>query len=1057
MSFRNISAWAIRNPVAPLVLFVALLLAGVLSFTRMNVNDSPDVDFPAAQIEISQPGAAPSEMETQVTQKVEAAVRGVRGIDEINSTVREGTSDTFVQFEIGTPVDRAVNDVRDAVANIRSDLPDGILEPQVSRIDFNGNAIAYFSAETKDMTLEELSWYVDNTVAKRLRSIPGVASVDRGGGVSREIRVVLDPAKLQAQGVTASQVNAQLRAMNANAAGGRAEIAGSEQSVRVLGNAKNAFALSQMDISVGGGRSAKLSDLGTVRDAYAEQRSLSMMNGRQVLSFGLQRSKGASDVTVYKAARKALDELHAKNPKVSYSELFTSVGYTMDQYKSAIHAMIEGAILAVIVVFLFLRDWRATLISAIAIPLSAIPAFWFMDLMGFTLNFLSLLALSLVAGVLVDDAIVEIENIVRHMRMGKTAYQAAIDAADEIGLAVLATTMAIVAVFLPVGLMPGVSGQFFKNFGLTVVAAVLVSLAVARLITPMVAAYFLKSHGHATHGEGRLMDLYMRALRWTLDDGTAKRVRAGRNFVGRMASYIHDHRVWTVGLGGLAFLLTIVSFWGIPLTFQPTRDNDFSQVKINLPPGSTLAQTQAVTSRVANMLSTDSDLKSAFADIDVASANIFLTLSKSRKHTSVEFERSWAEKLNKIADARVGFQSQSSGGPGSSGRDITITLGGDDPVLLNATANRVVREMSGLKELVAPRTNADLQRPEIIIKPRVDLAADLGVTTTALSQAIRIATLGEIDQNSAKFSLSDRQIPIRVSLDETSRRNLSTIENLPVPTSTGGSVPLKLVADITFGSGPVAIQRTNQIRRVSLGADLAPRLVSGDAMPKIDALPSLKNLPQGVTRLNLGDAKWQAELLFNFAVAVVTGILLVFATLVLLYKRVMPPFVNMGSLVLAPLGGAIALRLTGDPVSMSVLIGMLLLLGIVAKNSILLVDFALEEMNKGIAKFDAIMDAGHKRAQPIVMTTVAMVAGMVPVALSLSGDGSFRAPMGVTVIGGLIVSTILTLLIVPATFSLAVGFEQKIGPWLSRTLTNGGEHGEQGTYVPPLAAPQPAE
>ena len=847
--------------------------------------------------------------------------------------------------------------------------------------------------------------------------------------------------------MTASQVNAQLRSVNLNAAGGRAEIAGSEQSVRVLGNVQNAFALSQTNISAGNGRTIKLADIGQVRDGYAEQRTLAKMNGRQVLSFNIERSKGSSEVSVYKQVNKELDALKKANPKVSFVELFTSVNDTMIQYKSPIHAMIEGAILAVLVVWLFLRDWRATLISAIAIPLSAIPAFWFMDLMGFTLNFLSLLALSLVAGVLVDDAIVEIENIVRHMRMGKSAYQASIDAADEIGLAVLATTMAIVSVFLPVGLMPGISGQFFKNFGLTVVAAVLISLAVARLITPMLAAYFLKSHGPASHGEGRMMNLYMKILAWTMD---SRRVAAlkGTTFWSRIWAYRADHRIWTIGLGGLSFLATIASFWGIPMTFQPPRNNDFSQVRIFLTPGATLQRTEAVVDEVREMLEKAPEVQSAFSRINVGNGNIFLTLNKDRTVTSVEFQRSWADRLNKIPDARVSFQSQSDGGPGSTGRDITITLGGDDPILLNATANKLVAEMKALPELVAPRTNADMQRPELIIKPRTQLAAELGVTTQALSQAIRIATLGEIDQNSAKFSLADRQIPIRVQLGQESRQSLSTIENLPVATTNGGSVPLKVVAAISFGSGPVSIQRTNQIRRVALGADLAPGFVSSDARAKIDALPTMKNLPQGVSKLNVGEAKWQAELMFSFIVAVITGILLVFATLVLLYKRVMPPFVNMGSLLLAPLGGALALRLSGDPISMPVLIGMLLLLGIVAKNSILLVDFALEEIDKGVDKYTAVMDAGHKRAQPIVMTTVAMVAGMIPVALSLSGDGSFRAPMGITVIGGLIVSTVLTLLIVPATFSMAVGIEQRLGPWLSRKLTNGGEGAGQ---------PQPAE
>ena len=1009
MNFRNISAWAIRNPVAPIVLFVALTLAGIVAFMRMDVNNNPDISFPAAQVIVTQPGAAPTELETQVTQRVEAAVRGINGVDELSSFVSEGSSTTTVQFSIGTPVDRAVTDVREAVARIRSDLPDGILEPQVVRVDIDGGPIAVFSVEAVDMSLEQLSWFVDNDIAKRLLAVPGMAQVKRGGGVTREIRVILDPAKMQAQGITATQVNAQLRQTNLNAAGGRAEIAGSEQSVRVLGNAQDAYALGQKLISVGNGRTVKLSDLADVRDLYAEQRSLSKMDGRQVLSFSLVKAKGYSDLTVYDEAVKALDKIKAQNPKLRFTQLYTNVDYTRAQYHSAIEAMVEGAILAVLVVFLFLRDWRATLISALAIPLSAIPAFWAMDLMGFTLNGLSLLALSLVAGVLVDDAIVEIENIVRHMRMGKTAYQASIDAADEIGLAVLATTMAIVAVFLPVGLMPGISGQFFKNFGLTIVAAVLLSLAVARLITPMVAAYFLKAHGHAPHGENWLMRRYMALLGWSL-----------------------RHRWWTLGFGGLAFVATIISFATLPFNFQPTINTDYSQVRIQMVPGSTLAQTTSVADTATAVLKTAPEVAKAFSDIETGSADIYVTLDPKRKRTSIEVERALAPKLAAIADARVTFQSQS----GGLGRDITIMLAGDDPDKLNVAALKVVEGMRGIPELRSPRIDGDLQRPEIVIRPRFDLAADMGVTTSALSQTIRIATLGDIDQNVAKFSLSDRQIPIRVAIAENSRRNLSTIENLPVPTAMGGSVPLKVVADIGFGAGPSQLRRYNQTRRIVIGADLAPGAQAGVANPKIEELPAMKNLPSGVERVKFGDSKWQAELVANFIIAVVSGTLLVFAVLVLLYKRVMPPFVNMGSLLLAPLGGALALHLTGNPVSMPVMIGLLMLLGIVAKNSILLVDFALEEMGKGVPREEAIVDAGHKRAQPIVMTTVAMVAGMVPIALSLGGDGSFRAPMGIVVIGGLILSTILTLLIVPAAFSLAVGFEEWIGPRLGRRLTN---------------------
>jgi len=1010
MSFRNISAWSIRNPVPPIVLFLALTLAGIVSFARMDVNNQPDIDFPVVIVVINQPGAAPSELENQITQRVEAAVRSIQGVDEITSTVTEGTSQTAIQLDIGTPVDRAVNDVRDAVSQIRGDLPEGILEPQVFRVDSSGNDLASYSAVATDMTVEQLSWYIDNTVAKELLSVPGMATVNRNGGVSREIRVILDPVKLQSQGLTASQVNQQLRQVNLNAAGGRAQIAGSEQSVRVLGNAANAYELGLTQIAVGGGRTVRLTDIAQVRDLYAERRSRAAVDGRQAISFDFQRAKGASDVTVFAEAQAKLAALEKRNPSVKFTLRQNSVKYTVEQYETAIHALIEGAVLAIVVVFLFLRDWRATLISALAIPLSSIPAFWFMDLMGFNLNNMTLLALSLVAGVLVDDAIVEVENIVRHMRMGKSAYQASIDAADEIGLAVLATTMAIVAVFLPVGLMPGISGQFFKNFGLTVVASVLMSLAVARMITPMIAAYFLKSFGHAEHGEGRVMDLYMRVLRWTL-----------------------RHR-WAGVLGGAAsFAATIGMFFVLPSQFQPQRDNDRSTASIEMVPGTTIDQTDVVVARVAALLKRQPEVESLYARTGVGNGRVTATLREHRTRTSTEFERALAPELAAIPDARVSFQSQN--GWGGGGRDVMITLAGDDPAALNATAQRLVTEMSRLKTLVAPRVQGDLKRPEIVIRPRLDLAASLGVTTQALSGAIRIATLGDIDQNSARFSLSDRQIPIRVALDQNARASLSTIQNLPVPTQTGGSVPLSLVADIGLGAGATRIDRANQQRQVSVGADLAPGVINSEAMKQVRALPAMNNMPLGVGELVRGQNKFQAEMVKNFAVAVASGISLVFAVLVLLYGRVLPPFVNMGSLLLAPLGALLALWVTGNPVSMPVYIGLLMLLGIVAKNSILLIDFALEEMNRGVPPADAIVDAGHKRAQPIVMTTVAMVAGMVPSALSLTGDGSSRAPMSITVIGGLTLSTLLTLVIVPATFSLAVGLERWAAPRLARLMS----------------------
>ncbi|HAU21159.1 MAG TPA: transporter, partial [Erythrobacter sp.] len=860
MNFRNISAWSIRNPVIPLVAFCVLLLAGIISFARMDVVNMPDIEFPAVSVTISQPGAAPTEIENQITQRVEAAVRSINGVKTISSTAREGSSTTNVEFEIGTDPNDAVAEVKNAVDTVRGSLPDGILEPRISKQEISGGFLGIYAVQADDMTIEQLSWFIDDTISKRLLSIDGMAEVGRFGGVYREIEVILDPARMQALGVTASQINSVLLQSNIDAAGGLAEIGGTRQSVRVLGNNANAYELSQRQIQLGGGRTVRLADVATVRDGFSERTSISKVRDKEVVNFFMSRAKGASDVAVFDEAQKIIEQIKAENPDIAIIPLFNTVKYTESQYQSSMRAMIEGAILAVVVVFFFLRDWRATVISSIAIPLSAIPTFFFMDLMGFNLNTLSLLALALVAGVLVDDAIVEIENIVRHMRMGKSAYQASVEAADEIGLPVVATSFCIVAVFLPVGLMPGISGQFFKNFGLTVVVAVLMSLAVARMITPMLAAYFLEAKGAASHGEGKWMDRYMSILAWSINRGKMYAMREGiepprsrflyilsmffflllmlilpavavfgafgaissmeipktiadgivsdpngtLHFLIEMPleliqftlalaiglgvatgiiwllkllarggatrfgqSVIHlrsrffDHRVWMLGVGYFSLLFTILLFANVPGEFQPSINDDNSRVEIELVPGSTLAETERVTRQVADLLYEQPEVARALERVREARSTIYITLAEDREKTSVEFERDLAPQLSQIPDARVRFQSQNGFG---GGRDINIMLAGSNPELLNETAAQLVEQMKGVSLIVAPRINADLRRPEILIKPREDLAAELGVTTRALSQTIRIATMGEIEQNAAKFSLSDRQIPIRVKL-----------------------------------------------------------------------------------------------------------------------------------------------------------------------------------------------------------------------------------------------------------------------------------------------------
>lgn len=1147
MNFRNISAWSIRNPIIPIVMFAGMMLAGILAFKMIDVQNEPDIEFPVVIVSISQPGAAPTEIETQITQRVESAVQGLDGVDSISSTTREGRSQTVIQFDIGENVDQAVNDVKNAVDQERGNLPDGILEPLVTKESTSGQPIAYFAVGADDMTMEQLSWFVDDTVAKSLLTINGIGTVERGGGVDREIRVVLIPEQVQAMGVTANQINGALRQLNLNAAGGQAEIAGSRQSVRVLGNADTAYALSQTQIAMGDGRTVKLSDIANVSDGFSELTRIARVKGKQVVTFSMSRAKGASDVSVYDEAMEKMAVISEENPGITFTQLFTSVGFTKTQYTSSMAAMIEGALLAIVVVFLFLRDWRATFISAIAIPLSAIPTFWFLDLIGFSLNQMSLMALGLVAGVLVDDAIVEIENIVRHMRMGKSAYQASIDAADEIGLAVVATTFSIVAVFLPVALMPGIAGQYFKVFGFTVVIAVLMSLAVARMITPMIAAYFLKAKGEADHASGPWIEKYVGILTWSVDLKKAAKFRetltpakahwwqypigfalftaivfaflgaaSGAGFWlggillewlpgdfllltifafivsfvfgvviglvvaaivhriihlvvggvgGRFAQWFAyregrfharglDHRIWIMGIGLATFAATVMMFAAVPKEFFPTGNEDFSRVRIEMVPGTTLEQTAAVSAKVAEIIDAQQETLTALESIREGNGRLFITLRPDRERSSKDFEDQLTPILQSIPDARVSFLNNNGPGGGGTGRDFSIMLSGSDPALLEETAATLVEQMKGLKTIVGPRVNADLQRPELLIKPRADLAAQLGVSTSALSQAVRIATLGEIDQNSAKFSLSDRQVPIRVLLPRQSRRDFSTIENLPVPIAGGGSVPLSRVAEISFGSGPTTIQRYKQKRRIFVGADLASGVVKGSAQKEIDDLPIMKNLPTGVSNAPFGSAEWEQEMQRDFGIALVAGTLLMFAVLVLLYGRIMSPLVNMGSLLLAPLGGLIALALVGQAISMPVFIGILLLFGIVAKNSILLVDFALEQMEAGMRRRDAIIEAGRKRAQPIVMTTVAMTAGMIPTAVSLTGDASWRAPMGTVVIGGLILSTVLTLLIVPAGFSLASGLEQRLGGLFRRHLLvdNDGDTGS-----PSDAEVQPAE
>ncbi|SDR50801.1 hydrophobe/amphiphile efflux-1 (HAE1) family protein [Rhizobiales bacterium GAS113] len=995
----NISAWSIRQPMPATVTFVVLVVLGLFSFHALPITKFPNIDIPIVQVTVTQSGAAPAELESQVTKKIEDTVASVNGLWHIISTVTDGSSVTTMQFYVGTNVDRVLNDVKDQVAKIRTDLPRTINEPIVSRLDIEGLPIATYAASAPGMSVEDLSWFVDDTLARKLQGINGVGSVSRSGGVDREIRVSLDPRKLLSLGVTAASVNAQLRATNVDLAGGRGEIAGQEQAIRTLAGARSVADLAALPIWLPGGRKVRLDDLGTVTDGAAEARSFTRLDGRPIVAFNLSRAKGASEATVEALVEKKIGEIQKQHPEVELTKVDTQVENTIGNYHSAMETLIEGAILSVIVVFLFLRDLRATIVSAIALPLSAIPTFWAMDMLGFSLNLVSLLAITLVTGILVDDAIVEIENIVRHMRMGKSAYRAALEAADEIGLAVIAISMTIVAVFAPVSFMGGIAGQYFRQFGLTVAIAVVFSLMVARLITPLVAAYFLRSHDEVTRPDGAIMRFYTRLVRASV-----------------------RHRWITLFGGLLLFVASLMSTQLLPSGFVPAGDVSRSLLAIELPPGSRLDDTDKVTQGIADRLKTMPEVKSVLVygglvlggASEVRKATLVINfIHKSKRDISQQdLQIKIAEDLRDVTDIRFWFLKD------NGQRDISLIIAGSDMKVINDTANQLASEMRQIPFIENPISTAELDRPELRITPKPQLAADLGVSTEALSETIRVATLGDVDANLAKFDAGDRLIPIRVELDQRARADIGLLEALRVSTGAGASVPLSTVANFEMSRGPTAINRYDRSRRVTIEGDLSGQTPLGQATDAIYALPTAKKLPPGVEIKQSGDVEVMGQIFTSFATAMGAGLMMVYGVLILLFASFVQPVTILFSLPLSIGGAIIALLITHKSISMPVVIGILMLMGIVTKNAIMLVDFAVEEIGRGTPRLEALVEAGRKRARPIVMTTIAMVAGMFPSALSYGDGGEFRAPMAIAVIGGLIVSTVLSLVFVPSVFTL---------------------------------------
>ena len=992
----SLSTWAIHKPIPVLVLFLVLGITGIVAFCNIPINNMPNVVIPVVTVQIKQPGASATEIDNQITRKIEAAVYGIQGIKHVTSQASEGDSTSTIEFHLGTSFEQAINDTREAIANIRDQLPKSIVEPQIKRVDLDGGPILVYSVEAPEMQSAELSWFIDDTMTRELQSISGVAAVKRQGGVNQEIILNLSPEKLTALGVSAADISQQLAQTNIDLPSGQITISGTTYALRTLGNAKTIDLLNETNIALKNGETVKLSDLGSLQNSNTELHAIARLDGMPVVIFEVFRSKGSSEVTVAEKVKAKLNQLMLSNPNIKFKQIFSLVTITENMYQATRWNFIEGTLLTIFVVYLFLRDKRATAIAAVAIPLSIIPTFLCFSWLGFTLNTLSLLGITLVIGVLVDDAIVEIQNVHRHIRAGKNPYESSLVASDEISLSVIATTLVICAVFLPVSFMQGISGQYFKQFGLTVAIAAFFSLLVARLLVPMLAAYLLKAPAQMKQKSSIWLDKYHFLIKWAL-----------------------THRLKTMSYAGITVLISFCLIPFLSTEFIPYEDYSKSILNIELPRGSTIEQTDAIAQQIVSIFKKHKEVKYVLTSIQEQDVNkVYITVKlvppKLRVFSQRSFDKMLLVELKKIPDIRINFTNI------MGQKDLSIMLlSNDDDALINAV-EKVEHEMHTIAGLSSISAKSNLKQPEIIITPNFAKVAMLGISVRAISDAINIATMGDIETNLAKLNFGNKQIPIRIKLTKNDNDSIHTIENLRLLINKGSSVPLSAIAKFSYSSGPTTIERYDRQRKITLEANLTD-ITLGQVLHKIQSLPAIKKLPKNVKVQYSGDAEMMEEVFSGFWKAIGAGLLLVYAIQVLLYKNWIQPFTRMAALPLSIGGTFLMLFITGTDFSMSTMLGILMLMGISDKNAILLVDQMFDLMRQGLPCHEAIIQACKIRVYPIIMTSVAMLAGMLPIALL--GD-SFRSPIAITVIGGLISSTALSLIFVPVMFSYTHNFEQ---------------------------------
>ncbi|MTC71676.1 efflux RND transporter permease subunit [Providencia sp. wls1914] len=1011
----QLSSWAITRPIPTIVMFLALTIAGIFSFNQLPVTANPVVNFPIVTVTITQDGSSPTEMENAITKPVERAVSGIPGIRHITSTITEGISTTTVEFDLTVDAYIATNDIREQIAQIRSDLPQTIDEPLINRIDIEGGAILRYAVSSDSQSLADLSWFIDDTVSKQLITAHGVQKVSRLGGADSVIRIEPDADKLAALRLSILSINELLRSVHQNSAGGSSKYNNLQHTIRILGEKKDVDEIKDIQLPIGNQQWIKLGDIAAIYQGQKTAKTISQLNGKDVVGFAVFRAKGSSDTEVANNVEHELAQLKLKHPDISIQLVSSTVKYTESSYHLTIQTLLEGAFLTVIIVFFFLKSWRATLVAAIALPLSILPTFLVLAIFGYSLNSMTLLALTLVIGILVDDAIVEIENIQKYIERGERPYLAALKASDAIGFAIVAITLTIVAVFLPVSFIGGFVGKYFVPFGITVSAAVLSSLLVARLVTPLMAAYVLlpAKKKSAEHSVPNWINRYSQLLVMTL-----------------------KHRKLALSFAFIFLIGSISSITYLPIGFMPEGDISVSQIEVELPPGTPVEETQNAVRNMAEQLKSRAEIKSIYTIAGISDdadgiaqhkGQIILTLTdpNEREMSQKQFENSISHLLQQTPDARYTF-SNSEGN-----KEFSLTFTGADPKELEIQMHKLRDAIANVNGINNVRVVKPLLRKELIISPDLQDLGRTAVNVEEIANTLRVATMGESNSRSAKFNLPDRQLTLQVVLPDNQKNDVSALRNLYIRSGNDLTVPLKSVANINFSDGPSQIDRINRARKMSIEGNL-DGLSLGEALEHAVELPEYQSLPKSIEPLEYGDMEFMLDMFERFSTTMLFSVLLVFAILIILFKDFMQPITILVALPFSIGGAIIALVLYGAMIDLPVIIGILMLMGIVTKNSILLVEFILEKERAGLNRQQAIIEAGQERIRPIIMTTFAMIAGMIPLVLTTGADAGFRAPMAVAVIGGLMSSTVLSLLFVPVIYSLMDDLKKKTLPLLAK-------------------------